>query len=479
LGPHQIRVLKAATTKVAQGISTPATTTVTVPPIPALIVGTTALPDAVVESSYAVQLAATGGVPPYTWSASGLPAGLTLSSAGVLSGRVGSIGTTTTTVTVTDARLVAASAALTLRASLSAQAVDLGHAWGSNGSGALGINQGSGADVAWPEAIGLAGLTQIAPLSSGAVGLRFNGDVWAWGSNGAGTFGVSPGTLASSVVPVQVPGLHDVTAVAAGATAAYALAPNGTVWAWGYNASGQLGNGTIVGAATPVPAQVLGLSGVTAIASSASTGYALKQDGTVWAWGYNVYGQLGDGTTTNRPTAAPVPGLSGITEISGNSNGQQLEALRSDGTVWMLGRNSAGELGDGTTNDAHTPLQVPGLSHVTQVSSAGNASFALVAGGTVMGWGSNSGGQVGDGTIIDRLSPVPVRVTGAVEVCGGGQASFAVLADGTAVGWGFNANSEVGDGTTTSRPSPVPIPGLTRVRQITGSTFSSYAVTGS
>lgn len=474
LGAHSLRVLKAASKTVAQGLSKSTTTTVTVPPIPALSVATTALPDAVVESSYAIQLAASGGVPPYTWSASGLPAGVTVSAGGLIGGRIGSVGTATPTLTVTDARLSAASVTLSLRASLSPQAVNLGHGWGSNGG--LGVNQ-SGADVTRPATIGLSGLTEIAPLNSAAVGLRFNGDVWAWGNNGLGILGVSPTTLANTLVPVQVPGLHDVSAVAASDSSAYALTADGTVLAWGYNTFGQLGNGSMASAASPTPSPVVGLTGVTAITASAGSGYALKQDGTVWAWGFNFYGQLGDGTTTSRSLPVQVQGFADIKQISANSNGYQVEALRKDGTVWMLGHNGAGQLGDGTTTDRLTAVQVVGLSNVTQVASAGNTSFALLTSGTVMGWGSNSGGQVGDGTGVDRSSPVSV-IGGVAAVFGGGQVAFAVLTDGTAVDWGYNGNSEIGDGTNTTRPAPVPIPGLTHVRQMSGNTFSSFAVTG-
>ncbi|MBI5299281.1 MAG: RCC1 repeat-containing protein, partial [Deltaproteobacteria bacterium] len=215
------------------------------------------------------------------------------------------------------------------------------------------------------------------------------------------------GTTTNSSTPVQVSGLSGITAIAGGSSHSLALKSNGTVWAWGYNGSGQLGDGTTTERDTPV--QVSGLSGVTAIASGNGHGLALKSDGTVWTWGYNTYGQLGDGTTTERHTPVQVLGsLSGVTAIAGGFSNNHSLALKSDGTVWAWGANDFGQLGDGTTTERHTPVQVSDLSGVTAIAGGSVHSLALKSDGTVWAWGYNSNGQLGDGSTTERDTPVQV-----------------------------------------------------------------------
>jgi alpha-tubulin suppressor-like RCC1 family protein len=135
--------------------------------------------------------------------------------------------------------------------------------------------------------------------------IKSNGTVWGWGSNNYGQLG--NGTTATSSVQTQVSGLTNAVSVAAGASHTLALKSDGTVWSWGYNSNGQLGDGTTVNKSTPV--QVSGLSGAVSVAAGGNTSYAIKSDGTVWAWGYNNYGQLGDGTAVAKTTPVQVTGV--------------------------------------------------------------------------------------------------------------------------------------------------------------------------
>src|SRR3989449_446039 len=167
-----------------------------------------------------------------------------------------------------------------------------------------------------------------------------SGSVSAWGFNREGELGNGTNTTTYPQgldTPGPVSGLTGVTAIAGGRLHSLALKGDGTVWGWGYNGNGELGNGTSTFTDHPTPVQVLGLSGVTAIAGGGFHSLALKSDGTVWAWGYNADGELGNGTFTNSNAPVQVLRLSGVTAIAGG--GFHSLALKSDGTVWAWGRS--------------------------------------------------------------------------------------------------------------------------------------------
>jgi len=194
-----------------------------------------------------------------------------------------------------------------------------------------------------------------------SLAVKSDGTVLAWGPNGTGQLG--DGTTISKTTPVQVSGLgpgSGVIAIGAGIAHSLALKVEGTVLAWGSNSLGQLGDGTPTARLTPV--QVSGLgdgSGVIAIAPRSGSSLALKSDGSVLAWGDNASGQLGDGTTIAKSTPVPVMGLgpgSGVNAVA--MGGSHSLAVKSDGTLWAWGSNSVGQLGDGTFVNAITPVQV-------------------------------------------------------------------------------------------------------------------------
>ena len=170
-----------------------------------------------------------------------------------------------------------------------------------------------------------------------------------WGYNGDGELG--DGTTADRLLFGTVGGLGGVVQVAAGDAHSLAVTSAGTVWAWGGSLYGQLGNGTT--ADSSVPVQVKGLTGVVAVAAGYGHSLALRDDGTVWAWGLNGAGQLGNGTTGNtQPTPVEVAGLTGVTKIA--AGGLFSLALRSDGTVWAWGGDGTGEMGDGRQTAAQS-----------------------------------------------------------------------------------------------------------------------------
>ena len=222
----------------------------------------------------------------------------------------------------------------------------------------------------------------------------------------------------------------------------------GTVWAWGENSDGQLGDGMTTDRGTPVqvkgPGGVGFLAGVVAIEAGYFHTVALRSDGTVWAWGNNYNGQLGDGTTTDRGTPVQVKGPGGVGFLAGvvaiEAGYFHTVALKSDGTVWAWGNNYNGQLGDGTTTNRWTPVQVKGpggasnLTGVVAVDAGYSHTVALKSDGTVWTWGDNGYGQLGDGTTTSRSTPVQVKgsggagnLTGVVAIAAGYRHTVALL----------------------------------------------------
>jgi alpha-tubulin suppressor-like RCC1 family protein len=302
-------------------------------------------------------------------------------------------------------------------------------AWGANEFGQLGDGTEIPSDVPVPVS-GLSGVTAISTGFNHSLALLSNGTVMAWGWNGFGQLG--DGTTSSSNVPVAVSGLSGVVAISAsggGGEHSLALLSNGTVMAWGDNSNGQLGAGTTTGletcyegnfsypscSRTPVP--VSGLSEVSAISAGGLHSLALLNDGTVMAWGFDGYGQLGNGKAGSEGQSDVPVAVSGLSEVSAISGGDQHSlALLRDGTVMAWGFNNDGQLGIGSPlpTNSDVPLAVSGLSGVTAISGGYIHSLALLSNGTVMAWGGNQSGSLGTGDWRARYAPV--AVSGLSEV---------------------------------------------------------------
>ena len=310
----------------------------------------------------------------------------------------------------------------------------------------------------------------------GTVILKSDGTVWTWGANFDGKLGIGETNTLRSSVPVEVHGTNNVSyfnsvkAIMGCEEHNVALKSDGTVWCWGWNAFGQLGNGTTNDAWTPVQTGLGATPPLTNVVKFGGRPYftlAVKSDGTVWAWGMNSYGQMGNGTV-NTPLSSPQ--VSVPVQVSNSSPGgainspQQVTcgyqfgaALTTNGTVWTWGSGSHGELGNGTTSPSYVPAQVAGLTNITAISAGWFHILALRSDRTVWDWGNNSNGELGDGTTTNRSSPVQVlNVSNIVAVSGGDSHSSALATDGTIWKWGLNDLGELGNGTTNAIANPFP-----------------------
>ncbi len=337
--------------------------------------------------------------------------------------------------------------------------------WGDNYLGELGdgttVSRSRYGDIS---ALG----NDMMQVSAGyhfGLALRGDGTVWAWGDNGSGQLG--DGTTTSQSTPVQVTGLTGVTQVAAGAVG-LALRSDGTVWTWGNHEL--------------TPVQVTGLTGVTKISAGWTFNLALRSDGTVWAWGDNQHGQLGNGTTASSSVPVKVAGLAHATGIAAGYDAAvatQTNGISVLASVWTWGGNSSGQLGDGTLTDHSTPERVTGINNVYLAGVTAGLWTAAVLGtdGSVWSWGNDTAGQLGNapaGSPVTR--PVNTIAAGSriTQLSAGWGHMLALRSDGTVLAWGSNTGGQLGIGTTAPVTGPVQVTGLTAASQVSagGRAFS-------
>jgi len=292
---------------------------------------------------------------------------------------------------------------------------------------------------------------QVVSSYSHNIALSTDGTVWGWGYNSSGELG--DGTTVNRSYPVKVQGLSGIVQVALGNHESFALASDGTVWGWGDNSIGQLGDGTS-GNQRLTPVHVLSLSGVKAIATGMDPAapmqnLAVKSDGSVWKWGLST---------------SQVAGLSDI--IWAALDNSHSIALQSDGSVWTWGSNNVGQLGDGTTTAHTSPQKLSTLSGIVNVVTANTHNFAIKADGTVWAWGGNSGGSVlGNGNTSNVLTPIQLsNLSSAIGVATNDYASLGIQAGGAVWGWGANVSNLFGDDSAShTTPTQITVFGNARI----------------
>ena len=378
----------------------------------------------------------------------------------VISNAAGSVTSNPATLTVTTLSNAAAPQYLAAgdQFSLAVQTSGTILAWGNNSIGSLG----DGTNLPRSAPVTVLGINDAMAVSasSHALVLRAtDGSVWAWGYGGLGQLGDQPGpcggTCESRNAPVRAGTLTGMVGVAAGGLHSLAAKSDGTVWAWGNNDHGQLGDGTTL--ERPRPIQVPGLSNVRTVAAGNQFSLALKNDGTVWAWGANDHGQIGDNTIIERHTPVQVLLPSGALSIAaGDSHALAVlgSAPATSGTPYVWGNNASGQLGLGTTTDARLPTPLSGM--IKQTAGGGAHSLLLYFDTALFAMGRNVEGQIGDASNTERHSPTFVANIACDFVAAGSQHSLCVKANTKEVwAWGWNFGGQLGDGTKTDRNAPV------------------------
>jgi len=464
-----------------------------------LMVTTASLPTTEAGTAYSARLAGTGGVLPYTWAASGLPPGLSLTAA---TGEISGTPTTATagasiTVTLTDARGKAATATFTMvitpmvsittatlpglvvgtaySETLAASGGTAPYTWAMTGlPSGLGYNASTGVIAGTPTVVASASVEVTVSDANGKTATKVLAVQWkalavsagsthtcaiiggaarCWGSNSSGQLGKTPS--AATATPNTVPGLTSgVTAIAAGGNFSCAI-KDGAAWCWGSNQNGQLGNGTGFDSSTPVA--VLGMSNFVTAISAGDRHACAVVSGMARCWGYNGDGQLGNNTIADSTAPVTASGLtSGVTAIAAGV-GHSCAVV--GGAVKCWGSNNAGQLGDDTSLNRLAPVSVFGFSSGATSVVASSAHTCAIVSGHAWCWGDNGSGQLGISGFWAYDTPQEVSLGGVANIVVG-QDHTCALAGGAPGCWGGNNDGQLGDGTTTQRPVVLGVSGL-------------------
>ena len=342
--------------------------------------------------------------------------------------------------------------------------------WGNNDQGQLGLG-------VWVEGVNYSSPQQVGSLADwssstdgtkicvgGPAGsIKEDGSLWTWGNNYTGQIG--NGATAATSSPAQIGSLTDWGTIRCDNNNMGSIKTDGTLWMWGRNGDGQLGDGTTTNRSSPV--QIGSLTTWTKLSIGAASSCAIKTDGTLWAWGQNTHGGLGNGNTTTESSPIQIGGLTTWAEVA---NGSYFSlAVKTDGTLWAWGEGANGKLGDGGyTTSQCSPVQVGSLTDWSKPASGAGYSSCIKTDGTFWVWGNGESGQLGLGSGTKGVvndSPIQLGSltnwrTSCIE-SSSTNASAAIKTDGTLWAWGSNNLGTLGQGNTTANSSPVQVGSLT------------------
>lgn len=356
------------------------------------------------------------------------------------------------------------------------------YSWGTISSGSLGQGVGSGA-ISSPVQIGA--LTNWSSFTfglSGAFGvaIKNDGTLWSWGNNTSGQLGQNSYTVSLSS-PVQVGALTNWSKIVGGVNHCLAIKTDGTLWSWGGNSSGALGQNQGAGNNRSSPTQIGALTTWSSVAASRYASFAIKTDGTLWSWGGNDSGVLGLNAGPNVSSPTQIGALTTWSKLGGSRFA--CFAIKTDGTLWGWGDGSTGQLGQNSTTIFSSPVQVGALTDWARVATQGyNSCIAVKTDGTLWAWGQNTNGILGLNNTASVSSPTQVGAltnwaqTERFAAQSRNSSTLAVKTDGTLWGWGGNASGQLGLNTTTNFSSPVQIGALTSWSAVTAGFYCSGAL---
>ena len=301
--------------------------------------------------------------------------------------------------------------------------------------------------------------------------IRSDGSLWAWGLNRSGQLGNA--TIENRNSPVRIGTDSNWMTIAAGREHTVAVKTDGSLWAWGYNANGQLGDGTTENKSTPT--RIGTDSDWLAVASGREHSVAVKTNGSLWTWGYNVNGQLGNGITESRNSPVRIGVDSNWMAVA--AGGFHTLAVKTDGSLWACGNNLYGQLGDGTTENKSTLTRSGTASNWKAVTAGTYHTAAVNTDGYLWAWGNNYYGQLGDGTTTDKTSPMQIGTGNNFQAVAAG--SFHIVSlnnNGKISSCGNNLHGQIGDGTTENRHRPVQIGADSDWQTISAGIFHTVAM---
>lgn len=351
--------------------------------------------------------------------------------------------------------------------------------WGSNGYGQLGNNSTSAASSPVSVIGGFTDWCRVAAGDTFTLGIRTNGTLWSWGNNNFGKLGDNTTVSKSSPVSV-VGGFTDWCQVSAGYAHALAVRTGGTAWGWGRN-EGRLGDNNFIGnRSSPVSVEG-GFTNWCQVSAGGFHSSGVRSNCTLFTWGANTSGQLGDGTTT--VATSPISPIGGFTDWCASSSGDShTVGVRTNCSIWAWGLNGNGQLGDNTSANNSSPVSVVGgFTDWCQASAGFRHTVGLRINGTLWAWGANNNGQLGNNSVTESSSPVSV-VGGFTDWCrisisSGANHNVAIRTNGTLWSWGAGGYGRLGINSVIDRSSPTSVVGsFSNWNQISAGSSHTFAV---